>query len=138
MGGDALILLDTHVLLWMERNDPAVGPVSRRRIDDALRDNTLAVSAVSFWEMAMLVRKERIRVPAPVGQLRRDLLAGGLLEIPLDGETGIAAAELDGFHADPADRMIVATAIRRGATLMTADEQILAWPGRLSRGRVRT
>ncbi|MBC8318543.1 MAG: hypothetical protein H8E41_11600 [Desulfobulbaceae bacterium] len=56
-----------------------------------------------------------------------DLLQTGLIEIPFRGSTAIRAGQLQEFHGDPADRMIVATAIENAATLMTADERILSW-----------
>jgi PIN domain nuclease of toxin-antitoxin system len=49
------------------------------------------------------------------------------VELPLTGEIAIAAAELEGLHADPADRFIAATAIAHNATLMTADDRLLRW-----------
>ena len=56
----------------------------------------------------------------------------GLAEIPVDGDIAIRANELTGLHADPADRLIVATALG-GHRLVTADKRILSWSGRLSR-----
>jgi PIN domain nuclease of toxin-antitoxin system len=50
-----------------------------------------------------------------------------VLEIPLQGTTAVRAGQLQMFHGDPADRIIVATAIENGATLVTADEKILSW-----------
>lgn len=58
---------------------------------------------------------------------RNELLEAGIVEIPLKGTTAIRAAQLKHFHGDPADRMIVATAIENSADLMTADEKILSW-----------
>ena len=63
---------------------------------------------------------------------RRELLGQGLAEIPVDGEIGIPANALPGFHADPADRIIVATALQ-GHRLVTSDERMLGWPGSLNR-----
>jgi len=54
-----------------------------------------------------------------------------LAEWPLSGAIGIGAVDLDGLHADPADRWIVATALDLGAELLTADERLLAWKGPL-------
>jgi PIN domain nuclease of toxin-antitoxin system len=68
---------------------------------------------------------------------RRDLLESGVIELPLGGGGCIAAAELEDFHADPADRLIVASAQQIGATLLTADKKILDWPGRLDRRDAR-
>jgi PIN domain nuclease of toxin-antitoxin system len=61
------------------------------------------------------------------GAFRTLVLRHGIHEEALDGEIGIAAAELPDTHADPADRMIVATAVLRGMTLITADEKLLSW-----------
>ena len=96
-----------------------------------------AVSAISFWEVALLVRKGRLRLEQSLGVWRRDLLGRGVIELPLGGATCIAAAQLGYFHADPADRFIVATARELGATLLTADDKILAWSGRLDRRDAR-
>ena len=67
-----------------------------------------------------------------IGSWRMDLLKEGLIEIPVDGDIGIRANALPDFHADPADRIIVATAMG-GHRLVTADERILGWDGNLAR-----
>lgn len=90
------------------------------------------MSAISFWEIGMLQAKGRIVYPEDVSVWRREQLSQGLIEIPVDGEIGIRANTLADFHADPADRIIVATALE-GHDLITADERILGWPGTLSR-----
>ena len=90
------------------------------------------MSAMSFWEMAMLRAKGRISFPEDVGRWRLEQLGQGLIEIPVDGDIGIRASTLTDFHADPADRIIVATALG-GHRLVTADERILAWGGSLDR-----
>lgn len=61
---------------------------------------------------------------------RSGLLEAGLIEIPVDGQFGIRANNLPNFHPDPADRIIVATALQ-GHRLVTADELILRWNGSL-------
>lgn len=128
-----MIVLDTHALVWLVEGLPQIGPVARAAADAALAEDGLAVSAISFWEVAMLQSRERLRLRQPAEAWRTELLDRGLLELPVTGEVGIAAARLAGFHADPADRMIAATAALRRATLVTADERVLAWNGPLSR-----
>ncbi len=127
-----LILLDTHALIWLDQDDPALGSEARKRADLALQQSKLAVSAISFWETAMLVAKGRLTMTLPATAWRRDLLSLGLVEIPVDGEIGIAAAQID-LHGDPADRLIVATAQLKGATLLTADQSLLQWDNTLVR-----
>ncbi len=120
-----MILLDTHALYWLATADKKLGRASRARIERALEDDGLAVSAVSFWELAMLAKKKRIEVEG-IDEMRRIALDSGLTELPLDGPTAILAAQLDSDHKDPADRFIAATALRHRATLVTADERLLA------------
>ena len=126
------MLLDTHVLLWLRWGEQRMGPVARARLDQAWDAGDIYVAAVSFWEVELLKRKGRIRFPGDVGQWRDELLAQGVIEIPLNGAIGIRTASLPDFHADPADRMIVATALE-GYELVTADRSILDWPGRVKR-----
>ena len=137
MGGGALILIDTHALIWLDQNDPALGRHSRELADEALNDGTLAVSAMSFWEIAMLVVKGRITKDIDLKRWRLDLIGSGLVELPLDGGIGITAAQLSDLHGDPADRFILAPALANDATLLTADRQLLDWPGTLQRHDAR-
>lgn len=132
-----MILFDTHALLWLQSGSERLGARARRLADRALAEDELGVSAVSFWEVAMLAAKERIALARPPEKLREELLASGLVEIPLSGEIAIAATRLEAFHADPADRFIVATAQALSATLVTADSRILDWPGRVRRHDAR-
>ncbi|MFW6052121.1 MAG: type II toxin-antitoxin system VapC family toxin [Myxococcota bacterium] len=132
-----MILLDTHVLIWMDQDASELGSKARRRIARAANDGEVAVSAISFWEVAMLHAKGRIRLAIPVDRWRRDLLDAGLVELPVDGEAAIAAVSLPDLHPDPADRLVTATAQRTGATLLTADRRLLAWRGRLERRDAR-
>ena len=127
-----MLIVDTHALLWSRRRPSPMGPGSMEEIDAAWQADNLAVSAFTFWELAMLRAKDRLDSPADVASWRRELLGQGLIEIPVDGDIGIRANGLDDFHADPADRIIVATAIG-GHRLVTADERILSWPGSLDR-----
>ena len=127
-----MILLDTHVILWLRVGDGRLGPLARHEIDQAWQSNELAVSAVSFWEIAMLKSKNRISFPENLELWRRVQLEQGMVEIPMDGKTGMRAADLTDLHPDPADRLIVATALE-GHRLITADKRILGWSGKLDR-----
>ena len=127
-----MILLDTHVLMWLITGNPRLGESSLEFIRQGWGDQ-VAVSSVTFWEIANLSRKRRIAIPAEPTSLRQALLLRGLREIPLDGGSAVRAAELADFHADAADRFIVATALTGGHRLITADREILAWPGPLVR-----
>ena len=127
-----MILLDTHVVLWLRTGDERLGPLARREIDRAWQSGELAVSSISFWEVAMLKSKGRISFQESLEQWRRVQLEQGMVEIPVDGKTGLRAAGLTDFHPDAADRLIVATALE-GHRLVTADKRILDWSGELDR-----
>jgi PIN domain nuclease of toxin-antitoxin system len=122
-----MMLLDTHVLVWLDEGGPRLGKSALRQIDAELSTGNLAVSAISFWEIAMLIQKGRLEMRLEVDVWRRELLESGLREIPLDGAIAIRAGGLQDFHGDPADRLIVATALQTSSILMTADQKILDW-----------
>ena len=127
-----MLLLDTQVLVWSRSGDPQLGEGTRIRVERAVHEGEAAVSAMTFWELAMLHEKGRIRLLIDIRSWRASLLDDGLHEIPVDGDIGIRANHLTGLHADPVDRIIVATALR-SHELVTSDSRILDWPGSLSR-----
>jgi len=127
MGCLAVIVLDTHVLLWLISGDEKLGLKSRAFIDKALHENKVAISAITFWEVALLQQKKRIEFNQDVQEWRKELLGMGVVEIAISGELSVFSTTLEGFHADPADRFIVASAIMKHATLLTADNNILNW-----------
>ena len=137
MGSEQVTLLDTNALLWLAKGDARLGRRAKRVADRALADDLLAVSAISFWEVSTLLQKGRMDLDQPVEAWRTELLELGLLEIPVTGEIGITAAAFTDALRDPADLIIVATAAREGALLLTSDERILEWSGSLRRQDAR-
>ena len=132
MGSVEVILLDTHAAIWFT-TDSGLGKRSQAIADEALADDSLAISAISFWEVSMLVAKRRLRSLDSASELRKKVLDSGINEVPLTGDIAIVAGNLEGLHGDPAGRFIVATAITHDATLMTADESLLEWRHKLRR-----
>lgn len=122
-----MIVLDTHVLAWASAGDRRLGRKSRAHVDRLWARGEAAVCALSFWEAALLHARDRLEIPMAPDEWRAELLAAGLIELPVDGEAGIRAVGLGGLPSDPVDRLIVATTLGRGAELMTADERLLAW-----------
>lgn len=127
-----MILLDTHVLVWLRAGHERLGPIAQAQIDQAWQSHELAVSSISFWEIAMLKQKHRIVLPESLTHWRHAQLEQGLVEIPVNGVISIRSVSLVNLHTDPADRLIVATALE-GHRLVTADERILNWDGDLDR-----
>jgi len=128
-----VILLDTQAVVWFTTDSDLLGRRSRRVADQALDDDRLSISTISFWELALSVAKRRLRSIDSASEVRHLVLSAGIIELPLTGEIAILAAELEGLHADPADRFIAATAIAHNAMLMTADKRLLRWRHSLRR-----
>ena len=120
-----MILLDTHVLVWLAEGSQRLGRRTKKLIDDCFHNDGVMVSAISFWEVAMLVRKNRLHMDMDLVSWRNELIEMGLIELGITGEIGIKAACLASFHGDPADRLIAATALKHSLTLVTADKKLL-------------
>ncbi len=121
------LLLDTHVWVWLMEGDPKLTPSVRERIQGAVPDKGVHISAISVWEVAMHEAKGRIVFDVDCNVwVNRALSSPGVSLIPLHPEIAIASTHLpDAFHGDPADRIIVATARQQNFTLVTADNAIL-------------
>lgn len=116
-----LIVLDTHAVLWWTAETRRLGRSAEREIARAER---IGIPAISFWEIALLVRKGRVLVDRPIEDWVANLLTVPRVEcLPLDERVAIKAASLS-MHRDPADRFIVATAIEHRARLVTKDADI--------------
>lgn len=127
------LLLDTHALVWLVEGDDSLGAKARARAEAACAEDVLTVSAASFWETARLLARGRLAFAVPLAAWRRAVLALGVQEVPVTGDIAIDGGALPGFKGDAADRVIAATALHIGATLMTADPRMLAWTGPLAR-----
>jgi PIN domain nuclease of toxin-antitoxin system len=132
-----MLLLDTHALIWLVEGSRALGRRTIRLAEAALAREEIGVGAISFWEVAMLAVRGRIALDLPVTDWRLRVLGLGIHEVPVTGDGAIRAAELPDFHADPADRLIVAAALTTDASLVTADDRILRWRGALARHDAR-
>ena len=127
-----MIVLDTQALVWLLFDDPRLGRQTHQVIDRNWQSGEAAVSAITFWEVAMLHDRGRLALLVDIGSWRMSLLEDGLVEVPVDGGIAVRAGLLQEMHGDPADRIIVATALE-GHRLVTADQRMLDWPGSLSR-----
>jgi PIN domain nuclease of toxin-antitoxin system len=129
------LLLDTHVWVWWHVEPARLPARLRKAIAAAGGRGELYLSAISPWEVAMLVERKRLPIATDVlGWVEQALDLPGLSLYPLTPAVAVDASRLPGeFHQDPADRIIVATARELGATLLTKDERILAYPGVSSR-----
>ena len=130
-----MILPDTHAFLWFFTGNRRLGRFVQGVLRRAIANEDAAFSAISLWEIGMLQQKNRLNVVPNLTarQWRERLLAEGLREIPVDSIIAVRAGELPDMHGDPADRIIVATAIDGGHRLITSDRTILEWGHELDR-----
>jgi PIN domain nuclease of toxin-antitoxin system len=125
-----ILLLDTHCWLWEQfGNTEKFSRQGRRLIDKAAQSGDLRVSVISVWEIGMLEAKGRLALKMSCTEwVNQALATPGLSLFPLTPEIAIESSRLPGeIHADPADRILLATARITGARLLTADERLLAY-----------
>ncbi len=123
------LTLDTHVWLRLAAGTPErLRPATRKVLERASVSSPLLVSIISAWEVALLESKKRLRLPMSVHEwVERALDRPEIRLIGLEhASTVIDSCRLPGdFHPDPADRLLVATARREKAVLVTQDRKIL-------------
>jgi len=124
-----VIVLDTHALVWWVTGDPTLSKKAKVAIECELAGGEIIVSAICAWEIAVLVEREKLVLSMDVGSwLAKVSTIESVRIVPIDTETAVKSVDLPGdFHKDPADRMIVATARKFAAPLVTKDEKIRAY-----------
>lgn len=120
-----MVVADTHALVWQLNADAKMGKRARARLEKALVHEELCVSAVTFWEISLLVSRDRLRLDTTAARFRWRVLEMGIRELAIGGEVALRAAALAPILVDPADCFIAATALAHGASVMTGDSRIL-------------
>jgi PIN domain nuclease of toxin-antitoxin system len=122
------VLLDTHIALWLGSGDERLRTSTLNLIDSCWRNGgTILLSAITAWEIAQLVSYGRIVLDRPVEDWMERLGAfPGTESIPLTHRAAMGAYQLQDFdNRDPADRLLIATAIERDCPLITYDSRIV-------------
>ena len=124
-----MIVLDTHALIWWVTNDAALSKKAKAAIERERAGGEIIVSAISAWEIAMLVERETLVFSMDVENwLATVQQIPGVSFAPVDIDISLKSVQLPGeFHKDPADRLIVATARKFAAPLVTKDLKIRAY-----------
>lgn len=121
-----MIVLDTHAWVWWVSDPAQLSSRAHAAIDEAVASAGVYVSAISVWEVALLVGKGRLKLTMePAEWVRRSQALPFLTFVAIDPALALEAVRLDGaFHEDPADRFILATALSLEAPVVTKDRRI--------------
>ncbi|MBO3458805.1 type II toxin-antitoxin system VapC family toxin [Aetokthonos hydrillicola Thurmond2011] len=123
-----MIILDTHIWIWWVANHPRLTEKYRNWIEE-YQSKGLGVSIISCWEVAKLVEINKLTLSIPVDEwLAAALAYPGVQRLDLTIPIIVESTKLTGFHRDPSDQIIVATARIYGCPLLTMDAKILAYP----------
>lgn len=126
MGGD-LIVLDTHVLLWWALDPDQLSASAASLTRDMEREGGFA-SAISIWELGIKAKRGKLVLPLSIEDFAYRLERGNVVElVPVDTRIWLQSLSLRWEHPDPADRVIVATAMAKGLPLLTKDKTIHAF-----------
>jgi len=119
------LLLDTHILIWWARGDRRLSKTLRDHI--ASSENEVAISAATFWELAIKSRLGRIDLD--LNELRKAVRADGFDELPVQVEHTLRLRDLPDHHQDPFDRLLIVQSIAEGQRLVTRDKDVIAYVG---------
>ncbi|OAB59990.1 twitching motility protein PilT [Phormidium willei BDU 130791] len=119
-----MIILDTHIWIWWVDDNPKLSS-QNREIIRSQQDNGLGISIISCWEIAKLVEKNRLNLEISLEEWLDTAINYHQIQVlHLNLPIILESTRLSGFHADPADQIIVATAKVHGVTLVTQDQKI--------------
>ena len=121
-----MIVLDTHAWVWWVSGAQALPAKVNKQLEAHRSQGTIRLSSISVWEVAQLVARGRLELTMSVADWVARSEALPFLEfVPVDNRIALGSTQLPGsFHTDPADRIIVATTMTLGATLITKDDKL--------------
>jgi len=125
-----MIVLDTHVWVLFVSNPELLSKRAKRSLDTAMEEKGVVISSISTWEVALLVAKKRLQLTLSVTDwIAKSEALPFITFIPVDNSVAIKSVNLpQPLHDDPADRIIIATAISMGVPLVTKDKKLLKYP----------
>jgi len=125
MGKSVLILLDTHIVLWLAFDAARLSKKAKTTIEEARQSGEgVAISDITLLELAMLARKKRILLGLSLGSFLSEV-ERRFVVLPMNGHICVRAFALPStYPKDPADRVIASTALVQGLSLVTADRKI--------------
>lgn len=125
-----MIVLDTHAWIWWVSSPVYLSETAKRIIDEAVTEKNIFISSISAWEVAILASRGRLQLTMSVADWVAASEALPFFDfVPVSNSIALKSVQLPGvLHNDPADRIIIATALSLGAVLVTKDEKIRNYP----------
>ena len=124
-----MILLDTHALLWWALDPERLSDVASSTLE-TMEERGGYASSISIWELGIKVQRGRLELPITVDELARRIEHGGAVDlVPVDTTLWLRTLSLDWSHRDPADRVIVATALAKQVPVLTKDRALHDFAG---------
>ena len=124
-----MIVLDTHALLWWAVDPGKLSRLARAKLAQ-VDDKGAFVSSISVWELGIKIKRGQLELGIGLREFVTRLERSSPIEIvPVDSAIWLASLDLDWDHRDPADRVIVATALSKGVPLLTKDLVVRSWGG---------
>jgi len=124
-----MIVLDTHAWIWFTSKPEALSKKAQKALEAAVKEKNVLVSSISVWEVALLVNKKRLKLSMDVTDwIAKSESLPFIQFIPVSNSIAVKSVNLpQPLHSDPADRIIIATALSLGAPLVTKDKKISAY-----------
>jgi len=125
-----MIVLDTHAWIWWVSSPEFLSETAKQIIDEAATQKNVFISSISTWEIAILVSRGRLKLTmSPADWVAASEALPFFDFVPVSNSIALKSVQLPGIlHNDPADRIIIATAVSLGAVLVTKDEKIRNYP----------
>jgi PIN domain nuclease of toxin-antitoxin system len=124
-----MIVLDTHAWIWFISNPDLLSKRAKKAVNAAVEDKSILISSISAWELALLVTKKRIKLTLDVTDwIAKSESLPFIQSVPVTNSIAVKSVNLPlPLHPDPADRIIIATALSVGAPLVTKDKKLLGY-----------
>lgn len=124
-----MIVLDTHAWIWFTSKPEALSKKAQKAVDAAVKEKNVLISSISVWEVALLVKNKRLKLSMDVTDwISKSENLPFIQFVPVSNSIAVKSVNLPQPHPpDPADRIIIATALSTGASLVTKDKKISAY-----------
>ena len=124
-----MILLDTHALLWWALDPEQLSPAAAKVVAEMEERGGFA-SSISIWELGVKIQRGKLDLGISIDEFARRVEQGGVVSlIPVDTTIWLASLALRWGHRDPADRVIVASALGKGVPILSKDSNIRNFEG---------